>query len=44
MAKRDFLAVTPEGKIRFVSDGGIFVGGAPRPKGDAGYSHVGGEA
>src|ERR1700756_3084082 len=22
----DFLALTPEGKIRFVSDGGIFVG------------------
>jgi hypothetical protein len=42
--RRDFLAVTPEGKIHFVSDGGIFVGGAPRPKGDAGYSHVGGEA
>jgi hypothetical protein len=35
--RRDFLAVTPQGNIRFVSDGGIFVGGAPRPKGDIGY-------
>jgi hypothetical protein len=35
--RRDFLVVTPQGKIRFVSDGGIFIGGAPRPKGDIGY-------
>ena len=42
--RRDFLAVTPEGKIRFVSDGGIFVGGAPRPKGDVGYLTFCGEA
>jgi hypothetical protein len=34
----------PEGKIRFVSDGGIFVGGTPRPKGDAGYLAFCGEA
>jgi hypothetical protein len=42
--RRDFLAVTPEGKIRFASDGGIFVGGAPRPKGDVGYLTFCGEA
>ena len=42
--RRDFLAVTPQGKIRFVSDGGIFVGGAPRPKGDVGYLTFCGEA
>jgi hypothetical protein len=42
--RRDFLAVTPEGNIRFVSDGGIFVGGAPRPKGDVGYLTFCGEA
>ena len=35
--RRDFLAVTPQGNIRFVSDGGNFVGGAPRPKGEVGY-------
>jgi hypothetical protein len=42
--RRDFLALAPEGKIRFVSDGGIFVGGAPRPKGDVGYLTFCGEA
>ena len=42
--RRDFLALTPQGKIRFVSDGGIFVGGAPRPKGDVGYLTFCGEA
>jgi hypothetical protein len=42
--RRDVLAVTAQGKIRFVSDGGIFVGGAPRPKGDVGYLTFCGEA
>jgi hypothetical protein len=42
--RRDFLEVTPEGKIRFVSDGGIFVSGTPRPKGDVGYLTFCGEA
>src|SRR6516164_10273704 len=42
--RRDFLAITPEDKIRFVSDGGIFVGGEPRPKGDVGYLTFCGEA
>jgi hypothetical protein len=42
--RRDFLAVTSQGKIRFVSDGGVFVDGAPRPKGDVGYLTFCGEA
>ena len=42
--RRDFLTVTPQDEIRFVSDGGIFVGGAPRPKGDVGYLTFCGEA
>jgi hypothetical protein len=35
--RRDLLEATPDDKIRFVSDGGVFIGGAPRPKGDIGY-------
>jgi hypothetical protein len=42
--RRDFLTVMPQGKLRFVSDGGIFVGGTPRPKGDVGYLTFCGEA
>jgi hypothetical protein len=42
--RRDFLAVTRDGKIRFVSDGGIFLGGAPRPRGEVGYLTFWGEA
>jgi hypothetical protein len=42
--RRDFLTITREGKIRFVSDGGIFLGGAPRPKSDVGYLTFCGEA
>ena len=42
--RRDFLVVTPQGKTRFVSDGGMFVGGAPRPKGGVGYLTFCGEA
>jgi hypothetical protein len=42
--RRDLLEATPDGKIRFISDGGIFIGGAPRPKGDVGYLTLCGEA